>query len=527
MVLRSIWFRVRLSMWAAVATVLLAASGPAQIGDVGDKISGILEGNAANFDTRELDLAALRAFYASRSFEPAWTNTPRADQDAHLAIDTLDHAGYDGLETDKYHLRELALRRRPATEQAAAEFDVLLSDGVLRYARDLREGRAELRASSRDTDLPREPFDAAAALGTALKENRLADFLEQLAPPHQAYRGLKKALAGYREISAKGDWPDIGNGFRDWETNASQATLLRNRLALEDPVLAASAEGDLRPAIMRFQQHHALAADGRIGPRTMQALSVPASERAAQIAANMERWRWVPRSFGPRYILVNSADAALVLVDRGKVVLTSRVIVGKPATPTAIFGARVTDVTVNPSWNIPQSIVRNEILPKARRNPHYLANNHIVSDGEGGYRQLPGADNALGRIKFEMPNRFSMYLHDTSAPALFSRDERHLSHGCIRVEQIRALGSFALTGDPKSGLEKIDAAVGSGETQRFALDKPLPVYVLYWTAIANEDGTVDFPPDIYGRDQELFAALAGRHLIGRVTMNYDTECRKA
>jgi murein L,D-transpeptidase YcbB/YkuD len=358
-----------------------------------------------------------------------------------------------------------------------------------------------------------------------LKDNRLAGFLAQLAPPHQAYRGLKKALAAYRELAARGEWPDIGNDLEDWETNASQATLLRNRLALEDPVL--TAESDLRPAILRFQQHHGLAADGRVGPRTMQALSVPPSERAAQIAVNMERWRWVPSAFGPRYILVNAADATLVLIDIGKVVLTSRVIVGKPATPTAMFGASVTDVTVNPFWNIPASIVRNEILPKARRNPGYLADNHIVSDGEGGYRQMPGADNALGRIKFEMPNRFSAYLHDTSAPALFARDERHLSHGCIRVQQIRALGSFALTGDPVAGLEKIDAAIESGETQRLALDAPLPVYVLYWTAIANGDGTVDFRPDVYGRDQELLAALAGRHLLGRVTMNYDTECRKA
>src|SRR5262249_9595329 len=156
----------------------------------------------------------------------------------------------------------------------------------------------------------------------------------------------------------------------------------------------------------RFQQHHGLNPDGRIGPRTLQELNVTAADRVMQIEANMERWRWIPRSFGRRYILVNTADATLDAIDDGRSLLHSPGIAGKPRSPSALFAATITDVTVNPYWNIPSSIVHNEILPKERRHRGYLANSHIVLDASGRYRQMPGADNALGRLKMEMRNPF-------------------------------------------------------------------------------------------------------------------------
>ena len=196
--------------------------------------------------------------------------------------------------------------------------------------------------------------------------------------------------------------------------------------------------------------------------------------------------------------------------------LTSRIVAGKAATPTLLFAATVVAVTVNPYWNIPASIARNEILPKERAHPGYLAAEHIERMPDGGLRQTPGDFNALGRLKLEMPNRFNSYLHDTPAKTLFARTDRHFSHGCMRVEQIRQLASLVLTGAPSAALQRIDAAIDADETVRIPLDKPLPVYVLYWTVIAHRGGAVDF---LYGRDGRLLAALAGeRWPIGRTAM---------
>jgi murein L,D-transpeptidase YcbB/YkuD len=274
---------------------------------------------------------------------------------------------------------------------------------------------------------------------------------------------------------------------------------------------------------MRFQARNGLEADGKLGKQTLAALNTTAAQRISQIVANMERWRWLPRPFEQRYIEVNAADATLKAVDGGNVTLTSRIVAGKPATPTPIFAATVTGVTVNPSWNIPPIIARHELLPKERRHPGYLASQHILFDGpDGMLRQQPGAGNSLGRVKLEMPNRFNSYLHDTPARTLFARTDRHFSHGCMRVEQIEPLASWALTGDASAALDRIAAAITAGDTSRISLDRPLPVYVLYWTAIANPDGTVETRPDVYWRDTKLLAALAGQHVVGRSAMN--TNC---
>jgi murein L,D-transpeptidase YcbB/YkuD len=464
-------------------------------------------------------MPGVRAFYAARSYRPAWIDNP-GSRNAGIALDILRNADQDGLQPDSYHLTELGLRGHPTTARASAEFDILLTDAVLHYARDQREGRAELRILDRDVELPRDRSDIAGGLNSALGTGHLTGFLDAVAPPHLQYSRLKSALAHYRDLAVKGGWPTLYRGPAGFENETGRAEL-RARLAYDDPDVAAG--GDLQAAVERFQRRHGLDADGRVGPSTLRELNVTAAERAAQIEANMERWRWVPRSFGPRYVVVNAADATLEVIKDGRTVLQSRVITGKPTSPSAIFGATITDVTINPYWNIPSPILRNEILPKERRHPGYLARSHIVLDASGRYRQMPGADNALGRLKIEMANPFDIYLHDTPSRSLFAASDRHLSHGCIRVEQIRPLASFVLTGDPAKGLPEIDAAIASGDNRHIPAGEPLPVYVLYWTAMANGDGTVDFRPDVYGRDQRLLAALAGQRPVGRVTLNA-SEC---
>jgi L,D-transpeptidase YcbB len=199
------------------------------------------------------------------------------------------------------------------------------------------------------------------------------------------------------------------------------------------------------------------------------------------------------------------------------VVLASRIVAGKASSPTPIFVTQVSAVTANPSWNIPPSIARNELWPKERAEPGYLASQHIMVEGDL-LRQLPGDDNALGRIKLEMPNRFNSYLHDTPAKNLFAHDDRHFSHGCMRVQEIAALASYALTRDTEAAVDRLNEAVALGTTETMRLDTPLTVYVLYWTAIAHDDGTVDFRGDIYGRDDRLLAAVTGHGPEGQIAL---------
>jgi murein L,D-transpeptidase YcbB/YkuD len=270
-----------------------------------------------------------------------------------------------------------------------------------------------------------------------------------------------------------------------------------------------------------------LAADGKLGGATLKELNVTPAARADIIAANMERWRWLPPRLEPDRIVINAADSTLLLFLKDAAVLSSRVIVGKPASPTPILRAEGAGITLNPPWNVPQSIAAREILPKLKRDPAWLASQDMVLlDGPPGdpsglrvdwraikkgtfpyhIRQASGPKNPLGQIKIELPNRFNVYLHDTPAKAGFDKLHRDVSHGCVRVEQILPLASYALTAD-LTAARKISDLIESGETSYLPLKKTIPVYFLYWTAFMDDAGQVEFRPDIYGRDRRMMEAM--------------------
>jgi murein L,D-transpeptidase YcbB/YkuD len=229
---------------------------------------------------------------------------------------------------------------------------------------------------------------------------------------------------------------------------------------------------------------------------------VPAAARAQQIATNMERLRWMPHGMGAQYILVNVPDASLVLMESGQQALVSRVVVGAPDKPTPILAAKAMAVTINPAWHVPKSIVAKEIQPKLDQDSDYLESKHMEMEN-GEVVQLPGPDNALGSAKFEMPNVFDVYLHDTPSKHAFLSDERAVSHGCVRVEQIRPLVEHVL------GMSdgELQQAIASGKTEARRLDQPLPVYIQYFTAIARDGGRTVFRADIYGRDTRMIAVM--------------------
>jgi murein L,D-transpeptidase YcbB/YkuD len=341
---------------------------------------------------------------------------------------------------------------------------------------------------------------------------------------------IEQALARYRALAAAGGWATLPEGpvLEPGATDA-RVPLLRARLAATGDLPGAGEgaryEADLVGALRRFQARHGLLVDGRVGERTRAALNVPAAERAATLALNLERWRALPDPAGA-LLRVNTAAATLDLIRDGTSVLSMAAIVGKPSTPTPDFESAVTAVVFNPAWTLPRSIAAGEILPQLRRDPRHLAANEMrilerPDDPHGlgvdwsrvsraGFpftlRQAPGPRNPLGRIKFDVPSRYDVYLHDTPEHAWFARPERARSHGCIRLAGARELASVLLGWDAAS----IEAAIAAGETRRLAV-APVPLVIAYLTAFVDAAGEVHFRPDIYRRDAatRIAAAPAG------------------
>ncbi len=451
----------------------------------------------------------LRRIYEVRAYEPIWTGSEAAEANAKLVFDALSTADTEGLLAEDYHYTDLSAMH-PTDDEESTALELLLTDSLLRYARDLRSGRVRSVEVESDAGLPSASFDDAGALADALANGTLASFLGELAPKHPEYERLKKALARYRAIETAGGWSTVPSGTTP---DGDNTVILRARLAVEDDT---AAEGDLTEALQRYQTRNGLNPDGVLGARTLAALNVPVASRIGQIRANMERWRWMPREFEPRRIVVNIPSATLSYFDNTVAVLESNVVVGTPRQRTPILRAEATAVTVNPSWHIPASIVWREIWPQMRRDPYYLQRQGYVFAG-GQLLQPPGPRNALGRIKLEMPNNFGVYLHDTPSKSLFARDSRALSHGCVRVEQIAPLASLAISGDAYAAMDDLSNTIAAGKTTRIPLGEYIPVYLLYWTAIADDDGHVGFPRDVYGRDPVLLAALAGAQISPRAT----------
>ena len=464
------------------------------------------------------------AFYQAREFRPAWAGDGKMIADIRTA---LGKAYEHGLRNEDYALPRVA----PGTD--AARYEIAVTAAVLRYSRDVRTGRFRPSDIYGDASLPIPAFNAAAELNRAVANGSVGNYLADVSPRHPEYDRLATALARYRAIAEEGGWPMVpGTTEIRLDRNDERLEALIERLTFEDPILDAKpkpARNDVRDAVKRFQARNGLVDDGRAGPETIGVLNVSAPVRVEQIAANMERWRWLPAQFESRYVMVNVPDQSVQYVSDGKVALKSKVIVGRKTSATPIIRTEIKTVVVNPPWNIPGDIAARDLLPRLKRNANYLATrNMVVTDGppndptgrtikwrnikpeEFPYaiQQRPGPTTALGAVMLDSPNDFDVYLHDTPNKKLYDANTREISNGCVRVQEIFPLASLALTGDAEDGMGMINEARKTRQTQRIPLDKPVPVYFLYWTASADADGNVDFRPDRYGRDATLIAALA-------------------
>ena len=492
----------------------------------------------------------LPIFYECRVYQPAWTDSQGPLPKAETLLNAIRRADHDGLRPGDYHLKKIEAilselrqlpesRRKPNLHQIV-DLDLLLTDAFLIYGSHLHSGRTDPEKIHPQWFANRREGDLALLLEDALRLNRIEGTLSALLPAHAGYKHLRDTLAIYRKFAEAGGWPIVPSGKKlQLSDRSERVILLRQRLAAEGFLTNAGADdstlfdSNLDQALKKFQIQNSLDADGILGTNTLQALNISTNQRVRQIVVNMERWRWLPQKLGDRYILVNIAGFDLNVVEQETLVLDMRVVVGKTYRKTPVFSDKITYLVINPYWGVPNIIAKKDILPKVKKDPEILINQKFrVFEGWGKntreidsriidwntvtaanlkyrFKQDPGPQNALGRIKFMFPNKFDVYLHDTPAKELFVKARRDFSSGCIRIEKPVELAKYLLRNHPDWPPEKIRSTLtGSDITVKTVkLSEPANIHILYWTVWVGKDGRIYFSPDVYDRDKSLDIAM--------------------
>jgi len=437
----------------------------------------------------------LKRFYAAHDYAPVWaTRQVQATALWHAVLNAGDH----GLDPDLFHVSAFA-----KTALSPADRDMLLSDAFLGLAEALARGVATSDARNDEEDLAPGPVDVVAALDTAIASADPEGAIEGLAPHTTEYAALQRAYQAYQAIVKAGGWPNVPES-----TAPDRYRLLQQRLAAEGFLRADYGtnvfDEPTLEALKKFQERYGLEpADGKLGNATLGELNVPADARVRQIAVNLERLRWLPRDLPDDRVWVNTASAQLQLFRGGQPAFTTRVVVGEVDKQTPEFQAQIVSVLYNPPWNIPYGIAQKEIMPLVAEDPDYLTKHHMTERENGSIQQEAGPYSALGRLKFEMPNKFDVYLHDTPLRSYFALANRRLSHGCVRVQNPRQLASLLL-GIPE---DEITKAINTTATNRRNLPLPIAVFIAYQTAFADSAGTVQFRRDVYQRDTAIAQRL--------------------
>ena len=543
----------RLALWGGAVLLALAlgyGSAARAQDDAGLALRAALEEQifaAAQDVTREeeaANLALLMRFYQERGSAPLWVTAGGATPEAFALAERLNMADIEGLDPGDYGAAAVHALLSSGLPDLLAQLELRLSQGAIEYAADLAGGRLEPRAVDPELFVYPRDLDKAALLERFASGEGVASVVQDLTPRDPAYARLRAALAEARARAAGGEPPPVPAGDTlDPDTRDFRVIPLRARLAATGDLTEAEAAigaGDpsfydpaLAAAVKRFQARHGLEIDGRIGKNTLAAVNRSLRGRVQTLLLNLERLRWLSGPRPDRRLEVNLANFTLSIFEGDTPVFDSRVVVGTPFNRTPVFRRDMTYLVINPYWNVPPSIAGKEMLPKIKKDPSYLtANNYEVLSGWSEdaavldplsidwsgvsassfpykIRQKPGAGNALGRIKFMLPNEFSIYLHDTPSKSLFQRNQRTFSHGCIRVARPLDLAGYLLKGQEDWSSETIQAAIDSGTQRIVSLARPLPVIIDYRTAWVNAQGVVQMREDVYGRDRTLAAALLG------------------
>ncbi|MBA3889848.1 MAG: L,D-transpeptidase family protein [Gemmatimonadaceae bacterium] len=456
--------------------------------------------------------------YKAYDGTPLWMDSkgPIADRTSAL-IRALTDAHSDALRLEEYPIAALAQAiaavrhaESPTAEQLA-HADVLLSSAYLALAEDLLSGQTNPKEVTNDwhIDFKHEKLDSAVV--RSLRADRLDVGIARMRPEGTDYQVLRQGLQELRQVVASGGWNTVPEG-KPLKVNDRDAptrlAALRTRLAAEGIAVPADTgrvyTRQLSDAVSQFQAQHAINVDGILGAETVKSMNVSADFRLAQVAANLERHRWLPRFLGERYIFVNVPAFRLQAYDGTGVALDMKVIVGEEyeGRTTPAFSDQMDHVVFRPYWNVTPDIQSKELEPKFAQNPGYMEANNYEYWSDGGtrrIRQTPGPKNSLGLVKFMFPNSYNIYLHDTPSRSLFQRDVRAFSHGCIRVENPNQLAQWALGWDEA----RVEEAMQRGNDNRTVrLERKIPVYIAYFTAY-EKDGRLHFGNDLYSKDEDL------------------------
>jgi len=463
-----------------------------------------------------------------------WTDGRRPYGRAVALLNLLDRAGEHGLSPDDYAADAIRARLTNLSDGNARQTELLLTGVALNYIRDLDGGRAMpdslMEWSARRPDLA----DPLHALVEALNTRSVGRLEQRFTPRHPQYRALQQALERYETLAAGGGWPSIPGGptLRPGE-RSDRVSAIADRLRFErymtgtltDPTLYS---GAVVEGVRRFQEVNGLGVDGVIGPATLAALNAPIHRRIDQIRANLERWRWMPSDLGARHVLVNIPEFRLRAVAPNRPTLEMNVVVGRPSRETPVFFSDINDITFNPYWHVPRSIIQRDLLPQFRNDPSAVSRRGftVISYSTGravdpsavdwtsgsfpyGLRQAPGTSNALGRVRFGIRNDLAIYLHDTPSQSLFNRASRAYSSGCVRVSDPLALLQYVFSDQPGWTPERVQENYDrtASSPSMVHLPNEIPVYLTYFTAWAEPDGRVSFFEDVYGEDGGLVAQM--------------------
>jgi len=518
-------------------------------------VAALIEGRDAALGVLSRDeRSGLQALYESAD-GPLWLDAAgRPNQNLRDAVTLLSHASEEGLNPEDYYQNLIAWptvdpETASSRAQSLSRLDVSLSTAMLRYLRDMHMGRVDPRTIGFRLDAPGDQHDFAGLLRAAIIERRVMNLVGDLRPPLAQYRLLRTMLLHYRSLADATVVapPPIARSIHPGDSYADVAVLQRELIALEDlpadtpaPQAHARYEGPVVEGVKHFQIRHGLEPDGVVGKTTIAALRAPLAWRVRQIELALERLRWLPDFGDGRLIVMNIPMFRLwawdVIPPSGAPLFGMDVIVGRAlSTQTPVFSVEMREVIFRPYWNVPRSIVRHEVLPKIKRDPDYLEREDMeivrgesdiasrtelsaetlegLRRGELRVRQRPGPKNALGLIKFVFPNGEDVYMHGTPAQALFSKNRRDFSHGCVRVADPVGLAEWVLH-RPEWTRDQIVAATGGSQTIHVKLPRPIQVILFYTTAaVMPEDGTIRFADDIYRHDATLDRALAQLHKL--------------
>ncbi len=498
---------------APIATTLAAADIP-----IAEKMRDILLGKVDKLFDRKKERTAVEAFYPGRGFAPLWIDNGALSARGKAVIERLKAADLDGLDPRDYPTPDFAaLAGNP---DALAEAELKLTATVLTFARHASSGRFNALRLTSNLDVPQPALDPSEVLASIAGSKDVAKTLDTFDPPQEGFQLLKAKLAEILRHGSTDDGkriaegPTLKVGMQD-----ARVPSVRDRLGVEGDAANLVYDAKLAEAVKKFQRSMEMRATGLLDAHTVAALNgPPPGHRVDAIIATMERWRWMPRDLGKAYVIINLPDFTLKMMQGDKVLFRTRIVIGKPSMPTPLFSNAIENIIVNPTWHVPDSIVNHEYLPALAQDPTVLARMGLIVEHDRSGRvvisQPPGAGNALGRMKFNFPNKFNVYLHDTPDKNLFGLARRAFSHGCMRVQNPPAFGEALLSVALPEGhytSERLQRMFGRGE-ETLNFKTPIPVHITYQTAFVDESGRLELRDDIYGLDSRVLAAAKNADL---------------